>query len=84
MDWLMKVFQKSRLLSGYNLTLVNRKPLRKLKRACRSSWSRSGSLQSFTLTIFLDFGKACELGIIVRQRRTYRKRLGLLKEQCAE
>ena len=33
---------------------------------------------------FLDFGKACELGIIVRQRRTYRKRMGLLKEQCAE
>ena len=30
------------------------------RRACKSSWSRTGSLKSFTLTIPLEFGKACE------------------------
>ena len=35
---------------------------------------------------FLEFGKACEEypGIIVRQHHTDQKRMGLLKEQCAE
>ena len=42
---------KTWLLSGYNLIHVKRKLLRKHKRACRSSWSRPGSLKSFTLTI---------------------------------
>ena len=34
----------------------------------------------------LEFGKACEdfLGIIVRQRHTDQKQMGLLNEQCAE
>ena len=32
-----------------------------------------------------EFGKACEdLGIIVRRHRTDRKRMGLLRDQCAE
>ena len=30
------------------------------KGACKSSWSRKGSLKSFTLTIPWNFGKACE------------------------
>ena len=38
---------------GYSINLLNAKPrlLRKQKRAYKSSWSRIGSLKSFTLTI---------------------------------
>ena len=36
------------------------KILRKHEGACKSSWSRMGSLKSFTLTIPWQFGKACE------------------------
>ena len=45
--------------SGYNHTHAQQKLLRKLKLACKSSWSRRGNQKSFT-DMFLEFGKACE------------------------
>ena len=46
--------------------------LRKHKGACKSSWSRIGSLKSFTLTIPWNLAKLVKifLGIIVRQHHT--------------
>ena len=44
-------------LSGYNLIRVKQKLL---KGAYKSSWSQTGNLKSFTLTIPLEYGKACE------------------------
>ena len=62
------------------------KILRKRSRACKSSWSRIGSLKSFTLTIPWNLAKLVKIfsGIIVRQRHTDQKQTGLQKEQCAE
>ena len=65
-----------------------RKPklLWKPKRACISSWSRRGSLKSFTPTIPWNLAKPVKIfpGIIVRRHHTDRKQMGLLREQCAE
>ena len=59
---------------------------RKHKGSCKSSWSRIGSLKSFTLTIPWHLAKPVKIfpGIIVRRHHTDRKHMGLLKEQCAE
>ena len=58
----------------------------KHKGACKSSWSPIGSLKSFTLTMPRNSAKLVKIspGIILRQHRTDRKQMGLLKEQCAE
>ena len=42
------------------LPVQKQKLHRKLEEACKSSWSPIGSQKSFTLTISLEFGKACE------------------------
>ena len=62
------------------------KLLRKLKEACKSSWSRIGSLKSFTLTIPWNSAKLVKIspGIIVRRHHTDRRLMVLRKEQCAE
>ena len=62
------------------------KLLRKPKGACKSSWSRIGSLKSFTLTIPWNLARLVKIfpGIIVRQHHTDQKQMGLLREQCAE
>ena len=59
---------------------------RKSRRAYRSSWSRQGNQKSLTLTIPLNLAKPVKNypGIIVRLHHTDQKRMGLLKEQCAE
>ena len=59
---------------------------RKLKEACKSSWSPIGSLKSFTRTISWNLAKPVKIfpGIIVRQHHTDQKQIGLVKEQCAE
>ena len=59
---------------------------RKLKEACKSSWSPIGSLKSFTLTIPWNSAKPVKIspGIIARLHHTDQKQMGLLKEQCAE
>ena len=56
------------------------------KRAYRSSWSQWGNHKSFTLTIPWNLEILWRMypGIIVRQHRTDRKLMGLLREQCAE
>ena len=56
------------------------------QRAFKSSWSRIGSLKSFTLTIPWNSAKLVKIfpGIIVRQHHTDRKQMGLLREQYAE
>ena len=38
----------------------NKQLHRKPREACKSSWSPRGNQKSFTLTIHLEFGKACE------------------------
>ena len=77
---------KTWLLSGYNLTHVKRKLLRKPREACKGSWSRPGNPKSFTLTIPWNLANLVKnfLGIIVREHRTNQRRMGLLREQCAE
>ena len=72
--------------SGYNHTFAKQKLLRKRKRAHKSSWSRRGNQKSFTLTIPQNLANLVKTfpGFIVRQHRTARKQMGLLKEQCAE
>ena len=59
---------------------------RKPREACKSSWSQIRNLKSFTLTIPWNLAKIVKIfpGIIARLRRTDRKQMGLLKEQCAE
>ena len=53
---------------------------------CKSSWSRRGSLKSFTLTIPWNSAKLVKIfpGIIVRRHHTDRKQMGLLRQQYAE
>ena len=62
------------------------KPFQEHKGACKSSWSRIGSLKSFTLTIPWNLAKPVKIfpGIIVSQHHTDRKQMGLLREQYAE
>ena len=42
------------------VSVQDKKLLRKRKGACRSSWSQIGSLNSFSVTISFECGKACE------------------------
>ena len=51
---------KTWLPNGSSRIRTKQKLFRKPKGACKSSWSRIGSLKSCTLTIPLEFGKACE------------------------
>ena len=68
------------------VSVQNTKLLRRHKGACKSSWSRIGSLKSLTLTIPWNLASLARNypGIIVRQHHTDRKQMGLLREQCAE
>ena len=54
--------------------------------ACKSSWSRIGSLKLFTLTILWNLAKPVKIfpGINVRRHHTDRKQMGLLREQFEE
>ena len=67
-------------------TRAKQKLHRKLKEACKSSWSPIGSLKSFTLTNPWNSAKLVKIfpGIIARLHHTDQKQMGLLKEQCAE
>ena len=71
---------------GSSRIRAKQKLLRKHKGACKSSWSRIGSLKSFTLTIPWNLAKYVKIfpGIIVRRHHTDRKQMGLLREQYAE
>ena len=71
---------------GSSRIRAKQKLLRKHKGACKSSWSRIGSLKSFTLTIPWKLAEPVKIfpGIIVRRHHTDRKQMGLLREQCAE
>ena len=59
---------------------------RKLKEARKSSWSRLGSLKSFTLSIPWNSAKLVKIfpGIIAHLHHIDQKQMGLLREQCAE
>ena len=72
--------------NGSSRIRAKQKLLRKHKGACKSSWSRTGSLKSFTLTIPWNLANPVKIfpGIIVRRHHTDRKQMGLLKERCAE
>ena len=56
------------------------------REACKSSWSPTGILESFMLTIPWNSAKLVKIspGIIARLHCTDRKLMGLLKEQCEE
>ena len=73
-------------LSGYNPTRVKQKLPRRPRIAQWSSWSRRGSKTSFILTIPYTLASLLKNypGIIVRQRHTDQKQMGLLREQCVE
>ena len=72
--------------NGSSHILAEHELLRKHKGACKSSWSRIGSLKSFTLTIPWNLVTLVKIspGIIVRRHHTHREQMGLLREQCAE
>ena len=72
--------------NGSSLIRAKQKLLRKHKGACNSSWSRIGSLKSFTQTIPWNLAKLVKIypGIIVRRHHTDRRLMGLLREQYAE
>ena len=68
------------------ISVQKQKLHKKPRETGKSSWSPTGILKSFTLTIpqnWASLGKK-NPGIIVRQRHTDEKRMGLLKEQCVE
>ena len=58
--------------NGSSRIRAKQKLLRKHKGACKSSWSQTGSLKSFTLTIPWNLAKPVKifLGIIVRRHHT--------------
>ena len=60
---------KTLLLNGFNLIRAKQTLHRKLKGACKSSWSRQGNQKSFTLTVHWILAKPVKIfpGIIVRQ-----------------
>ena len=72
--------------NGSSHIYAKQKLLRKHKGAFKSSWSRVGSLKSFTLTIPWNSANFVKIfpGILVRRHHTDPKQMGLLKEQCAE
>ena len=82
MPWWYRTWQHS----GYNHTRVKQKLPRRPGRAYRSSWSQQESLKSFTLTIPWNVASLARNypGIVVRQRHTDQKRMGLLREQSVE
>ena len=65
---------------------AKQKLLRKPTGTCKSSWSRMGSLKSFTLTIPWNLARPVRIfpGIIVRLHHIVQKQMGLLREQYAE
>ena len=73
-------------LNGSSHIRAKQKLHRKLKEACKSSWSPIGSQKSFTLTIPWNSANPVKIspGIIARLHHTDQKQMGLLKEQCAE
>ena len=72
-------------LSGSNLIRAKQKLLRRRKGVYKSCWSRRGNQKSFIVSIPWNFARLVKkyLGIIIRQRHTDRKQMGLLKEQYA-
>ena len=71
---------------GSSRIRAKQKLLSKHTGACKSSWSRIGSLKSFTLAIPWNLAKPVKIfpGIIVRRHHIDQRLMGLLKEQCAE
>ena len=82
----MQSWCRTWLPNGSSRIRAKQKLLRKHKEACKSSWSRVGSLKSFTLTIPWNLAKLVKIfpGIIVRRHHIDQKQMGLLREQCAE
>ena len=67
--------------NGFSRIRAKQQLLRKHKGACKSSWSRIGSLKSFTLTIPWNLTKPLKIfpGIIARLHHTDQKQMGLLR-----
>ena len=68
-------------LNGSKRIRAKQKLHRKLKEACKSSWSPTGNLKSFTLTIPWNSEKLVKIspGIIARRHHTDQKQMGLHK-----
>ena len=76
-----------RLLNGSQTFSCKNKNFHKNPReACKSFWSPTGNLKSFTLTIPWNSVNLVKIfpGIIARLHHRDKKQMGLLKEQCAE
>ena len=82
----MQSWCKTWLPNGSSRIRAKQKLLGKPKVVCKSSWSRIGSLKSFTLTIPWNLAQHVKIfpGLIARQHHTDHKQMGLLREQCAE
>ena len=82
----MQSWCKTLLPNGSSRIRAKLKLLRKPKGACKSSWSRIGSLKSFALTIPWNWARLVKIfpGNIVRHHHSDHKQVGLLREQCAE
>ena len=72
--------------SGYNHTQVQQKLLRKRRRACKSFGADKETKSHLHWQFLWIWQNPVETypGIIVRQRHTNRKHMGLLREKCAE
>ena len=72
--------------NGSRRIRAKQQPHRNPREAGKSSWSPTGNLKSFTLTIQWHLAKLVKIfpGIIVRRPHTDRRLMELLKEQCAE
>ena len=72
--------------NGSSRIRAKQKLLKKHKGACKSFWSRIGSLKSVSLTIPWNLAKPVKIfpGIVARRHHTDQKQIGLLKEQCVE
>ena len=82
----MQSWCKTWLPNGSSRIREKQKLLRKPEGACKSSWSRIGSLKSFTLTIPWNLARSVKIcpGNSVRRHHTDQKQMALLREQCAE
>ena len=65
--------------------LCKNKTSQEPREACKNSWNPRGNQKSFTLTIPWNLAKLVKIfpGISARRHQTYRRLMGLRKEQCA-
>ena len=71
-------------LNGSSRIRAQQKLLRKYKGACKSSWSRLGSLKSYTMTIPWNLAKLVKIFRVRRHHTDQRQMVLLLQERYAK